>query len=91
MSLQIINGRAAGPGGDVRRGRLIPLAMALFFAFGFCTVLVDTLTPKLKGMFSLTYTEVMLTPFAFFGAYFLVSLPASWLLTRISYLQSVVV
>ncbi len=91
MSLQIINGRAAGPGGDVRRGRLIPLAMALFFAFGFCTVLVDTLTPKLKGMFSLTYTEVMLTPFAFFGAYFLVSLPASWLLTRIGYLQSVVV
>jgi len=76
---------------DARSGRLIPLAMALFFAFGFCTVLVDTLTPKLKGMFALTYTEVMLTPFAFFGAYFLVSLPASWLLTRIGYLQSVVV
>ena len=65
--------------------------MALFFAFGFCTVLVDTLTPKLKGMFALSYTEVMLTPFAFFGAYFLVSLPASWLLMRIGYLQSVVV
>jgi FHS family L-fucose permease-like MFS transporter len=65
--------------------------MALFFAFGFCTVLVDTLTPKLKGMFALSYTEVMLTPFAFFGAYFLVSLPASWLLAKIGYLQSVVV
>lgn len=65
--------------------------MALFFAFGFCTVLVDTLTPKLKGMFALSYTEVMLTPFAFFGAYFLVSLPAAWLLARIGYLQSVVV
>ena len=70
---------------------LIPLTMALFFAFGFCTVLVDTLTPKLKGMFALSYADVMLTPFAFFGAYFLVSLPASWLLGRIGYLQSVVV
>jgi FHS family L-fucose permease-like MFS transporter len=78
-------------GRDTRGDKLIPLAMALFFAFGFCTVLVDTLTPKLKGMFALSYTEVMLTPFAFFGAYFLVSLPASWLLARIGYLQSVVV
>ncbi len=75
---------------DTRGDKLIPLAMALFFAFGFCTVLVDTLTPKLKGMFALSYTEVMLTPFAFFGAYFLVSLPASWLLARIGYLQTVV-
>ncbi len=89
--MQPHSGAARPPGRDTRGDRLIPLAMALFFAFGFCTVLVDTLTPKLKGMFALSYTEVMLTPFAFFGAYFLVSLPASWLLARIGYLQSVVV
>lgn len=71
-------------------GRLIPLAMALFFAFGFCTVLIDTLTPKLKGMFALNYTEATLTPFIFFLAYFLVSLPAAWLLSRIGYLASIV-
>jgi FHS family L-fucose permease-like MFS transporter len=74
--------------GGARNGRLIPLAMALFFAFGFCTVLVDTLTPKLKGMFSLSYAEVMLTPFAFFGAYALVGLPASGLLKRLGYLET---
>jgi len=68
--LQITSGVPAARGAGGRSGRLIPLAMALFFAFGFCTVLVDTLTPKLKGMFALSYTEVMLTPFAFFGAYF---------------------
>ncbi len=73
--------------GGSRHGHLIPLAMSLFFAFGFCTVLVDTLTPKLKGMFSLSYTEVMLTPFAFFGAYALVALPASSLLKRMGYLE----
>ena len=65
--------------------------MALFFAFGFCTVLIDTLTPKLKGMFALNYTEATLTPFVFFLAYFLVSVPAAWLLGRIGYLASIIV
>jgi FHS family L-fucose permease-like MFS transporter len=69
--------------------RIIGLVMALFFAFGFCTVLVDTIIPKLKATFALSYAEVMLTQFCFFGAYFLVSLPASWLHSRIGYLQGV--
>ena len=84
---------AVGTGGAPRTGqnhvRLIALVMALFFAFGFCTVMVDTLIPKLKATFALNYAEVMLTQFCFFGAYLVVSLPASWLLTNIGYLQSV--
>src|SRR5262247_478937 len=71
--------------------RVIGLVMALFFAFGFCTVLVDSIIPKLKATFALTYAEVMLTQFCFFGAYFLVSLPAAWLHSRIGYLQGVAV
>ena len=69
--------------------KVIPLVMSLFFAFGFCTVLVDTLIPKLKALFSLSYTEVMLTQFCFFGAYFIVSLPASRLVSRLGYFESV--
>ena len=69
--------------------RLLPVMMSLFFAFGFCTVLVDTLVPKLKAMFSLSYTEVMLTQFCFFAAYFIISIPAGWLLTRIGYLKGI--
>jgi len=65
--------------------------MALFFAFGFCTVLVDSIIPKLKATFALSYAEVMLTQFCFFGAYFLVSLPAAWLHSRIGYLKGVAV
>ncbi len=65
--------------------------MGLFFAFGFCTVLVDTLIPKLKGMFQLSYTEVMLTQFCFFLAYFVVSGPAGWLIGKIGYLRAIVV
>lgn len=72
------------------RPRLLGLMMAMFFAFGFCTVLVDTLVPKFKAMFALSYTEVMLTEFCYFGAYFVVSAPAGWLLSRIGYLPSMV-
>ena len=72
-------------------GRLFPVVIALFFAFGFCTVLIDTLTPKLKQLFDLSYGEQAFTPFAFFGAYFVVSAPAAWLLTRLGYLQTVTV
>ncbi|MYN43596.1 glucose/galactose MFS transporter [Pseudoduganella sp. FT93W] len=63
--------------------------MMLFFAFGFCTVLVDTLVPKLKGLFALNYAEAMLTQFCFFGAYFIVSLPAARLIRQLGYLESV--
>ena len=80
--------RADGKGGSAK---VIGLVMALFFAFGFCTVLVDTIIPKLKATFALSYAEVMLTQFCFFGAYFLVSLPAAWLHSRIGYLQGVAV
>lgn len=70
--------------------KLVGLVMSLFFSFGFCTVLVDSIIPKLKGLFSLSYTEVMLTQFCFFGAYFIISMPASWLIARLGYLQAVV-
>lgn len=66
---------------------LLGLVMALFFAFGFCTVLVDSIIPKLKATFALSYAEVMLTQFCFFGAYFLISIPAAWLHRRVGYLR----
>ena len=76
---------------DAHQKKLLALMMAMFFAFGFCTVLVDTLIPKLKAMFALSYAEVMLTQFCFFGAYFIVSAPAGWLLGRIGYLRGITV
>ncbi len=70
---------------------LLALMMSMFFAFGFCTVLVDTLVPKFKAMFALSYTEVMLTQFCYFGAYFVISAPAGWLVSRIGYLRTMTV
>jgi FHS family L-fucose permease-like MFS transporter len=76
-------------GGSVRL--LVPMVVALFFAWGFATVLIDALVPKLRGLFQLTYLEAALTQSCFFAAYFIVSLPAAALLSRIGYLKSVVV
>ena len=85
---------SSGHAGDAAAraaGFMIPFVIALFFAWGFSTVLVDALAPKLKGLFQLTYLQAALTQFAFFAAYFFVSLPAASLLSRIGYLKSVMV
>lgn len=70
---------------------LIIMVVALFFIWGGLTSLNDILIPKLKGLFSLSYAEVMLTQFAFFAAYFIVSLPAGALIARVGYLKGIVI
>lgn len=81
----------SGKSGSSGGGWLLPFVVALFFAWGFATVLIDALAPKLKGLFALNYAETMLTQFAFFIAYFVVSIPAAVLLSRIGYLWGVIV
>ncbi len=81
---------AAGDLGGRDGGWLTPFVVALFFAWGFATVLLDTLIPKLKALFSLNYAEAMLVQFCFFIAYLLVSVPAGLLLSRIGYLKATV-
>jgi FHS family L-fucose permease-like MFS transporter len=46
----------------------------LFFMWGFITVMNDVLIPFLKESFELSYFQAGLVQFAFFGAFFLVSL-----------------
>jgi len=60
----------------------------LFFIFGGITSLNDVLIPKLKHLFSLNYFEAMLVQFAFFAAYFIVSLPAASLVRRLGYMRT---
>lgn len=51
----------AAAGAGAAAGRVAALVVSLFFAWGFATVLIDTLIPKLKGLFQLNYAEAMLT------------------------------
>jgi MFS transporter, FHS family, L-fucose permease len=66
------------------------LLTVLFFLWGFITVLVDSLIPRLRELFTLTYFQAGLVQFAFFGAYFLLSIPAGYLLSKIGYKRGII-
>lgn len=66
------------------------LVTVLFFLWGFITVLVDSLIPRLRELFTLSYFQAGLVQFAFFGAYFLLSIPASFLLSKIGYKKGII-
>ncbi|MDF2178809.1 sugar MFS transporter [Aliiglaciecola sp. CAU 1673] len=70
--------------GAGRQFSLVALT-SLFFMWGFITALNDILIPHLKSTFSLSYTQAMLVQFCFFGAYFLISVPAGRLVKSIGY------
>lgn len=76
--------------GNKQYGFALSALTSLFFMWGFITCLNDILIPHLKGVFQLSYTQAMLIQFCFFGAYFLVSLPAGNLVKRIGYQRGIV-
>ncbi len=61
------------------------LVTSLFFMFGFITCLNDILVPHLKALFELNYAQASLVQFTFFGAFFLVSLPAGYVVKKVGY------
>jgi FHS family L-fucose permease-like MFS transporter len=63
----------------------------LFFTWGFITSVIDPLIPSVKAAFSLNYTESMLTTFAFFLAYGVMSLPGGMIVARLGYAKSIAV
>jgi len=68
----------------------LAVATTLFFMWGFLTCLNDILIPHLKAVFDLNYTRAMLVQFTFFGAYFLMSLPAGRLVAYLGYKKGIV-
>jgi len=62
----------------------------LFFAWGFITSTIDPLIPSVRTIFHLSYTQSMLTQFAFFMAYGVVSMPGAALVARLGYARSIV-
>lgn len=68
----------------------LALLTSLFFMWGFLTCMNDILIPHLRGLFDLSITQAMLVQFTFFGAYFLMSLPAGWIIGKIGYKMGIV-
>ncbi len=83
--------RSGAQGGHAGAPDLRVFVFALFFIFGGITSLNDVVIPKLKGLFTLTYGEVMLVQSAFFAAYFVISLPAAAVVRRVGYMRGAVI
>jgi len=79
---------ASGSSGN-NTGALV-IVTILFFMWGLLTSLNDVLIPHLKAIYTLTYLQAMLVQFCFFGAYFIVSLPAGALIRRLGYQKGAV-
>ena len=84
---------SATDSGDTRY-TYFPLALGvmttIFFMWGFLTCLNDILIPHLKAVFELNYAQAMLIQFTFFGAYFIMSLPAGKLVASLGYKKGIV-
>ena len=63
----------------------------LFFLWGFITVLVDSLVPRLREVFELSYGMIAFLQSAFFVAYFVFSIPAGGLISKVGYQRGVVI
>jgi FHS family L-fucose permease-like MFS transporter len=79
------------PGTGQGYGAPLATVTTLFFMWGFLTCLNDILVPHLKSIFDLSYAGIMLIQFAFFGAYFVFSIPSAKLIDWIGYQRSMVV
>jgi len=82
------------PSGDDHRYTYFPLALGvmttIFFMWGFLTCLNDILIPHLKALFELSYFRALLIQFTFFGAYFLMSIPAGRVVATLGYKKGIV-
>ncbi len=66
------------------------LMVLLYFGIGFITAMNDVLVPHFKDLFHLSNFRALLVQFAFFGAYFLMSLPSGRIVSRIGYQSGIV-
>ena len=73
-----------------KRRLALAVVTSLFFLWGFITMLNDILLPHLKSVFDLSYLQASMIQFVFFGAYFVISLPAGKELAWIGYQRGMV-
>jgi FHS family L-fucose permease-like MFS transporter len=82
---------ASQAGTDSRYTAPLAVLTTLFFMWGFLTCLNDIIIPHLKAVFELNYAKAMLIQFAFFTAYFVMSLPSGRIVTRLGYKNGIII
>ncbi len=94
MAVPVKNVSAPGYGEDTyvkTDTRAMSVATALFFMVGFLTCLNDVISPHLKSIFALDYSQLQNVPFYFFSSYFVFSYPSGKLVERFGYKKTMVV
>lgn len=88
----IPQGSSTQPNSTDEKSYTVPLIIVtiLFFMWGAITSLNDVLIPHLKGIYNLTYAQAALVQVWFFGAYFLVSIPAGLYVRAFGYQKGAV-
>jgi len=88
----IPQGSSTQHNGTEEKNYTIPLIIVtiLFFMWGAITSLNDVLIPHLKGIYNLSYAQAALVQVWFFGAYFLVSIPAGLYVRSFGYQKGAV-
>jgi FHS family L-fucose permease-like MFS transporter len=66
------------------------LMVSLYFSIGFITAMNDVLVAHFKDLFHLSNARALLVQLFFFGAYFVLSLPAGWIIERIGYKNGII-
>lgn len=67
------------------------MVSTLFFIWGFCTVINDTVIPHLQNIFRLNYVEAALVQLSFFMSYFIFAQPAGKLIEWVGYQRTMVI
>ncbi|WP_083326176.1 MFS transporter [Hymenobacter coccineus] len=93
MATSVTTASAASTAAVPARSYAGPMVLmtSLFFLFGAVTNFNDVLMPYLKDICQLTDFQSTAVQFAFFGAYFLMSLPAGFVLKKLGYQRGIVV
>src|SRR5437868_1068882 len=74
-----------------KRNYTIPLILmvSLYFGIGFITSLNDILVQHFKDLFNLSNKGALLVQFCFFIAYFVMSVPSGWIISKIGYKKGI--
>ncbi|HEY4357627.1 MAG TPA: sugar MFS transporter [Acidobacteriaceae bacterium] len=94
MAVPVRNISAPGFADDVQvrtDSKAMSAATVLFFMVGFLTCLNDVVSPHLKSIFALSYTQTQYIPFFFFSSYFVFSYPGGMLVDKLGYKKTMVV
>src|ERR1700730_17992837 len=92
MAIQVTRADSITAVQPVKRNYTIPLILmvSLYFGIGFITSLNDILVQHFKDLFNLSNKGALLVQFCFFTAYFVMSVPSGWIISRIGYKKGIV-